>query len=56
MGLAQTRRVAGEVLRAGHEDIGTDSTAGPDLSSVGPDRIRYGATRQAGIGCDTTAG
>jgi hypothetical protein len=55
MGMAQTLRIAGEVLRAGLEDIGTDSTAGSDLSSFGPDRIRYRATRLAGIVCDTAA-
>jgi hypothetical protein len=55
MGLAQTLRVAGEVLRSGLEDIGSDSTAGPDLSGFGPDRIRYRATRLAGVVCDTTA-
>ena len=55
MGVAQTLRIAGEVLRAGLEDIGADSAAGPDLSGVGPDRIRYRATRVAGVVCDTTA-
>lgn len=55
MGMAQTLRVAGEVLRAGLEDLGADSTAGPDLSGFGPDRIRYRATRLAGVVCDTVA-
>jgi hypothetical protein len=56
MGMAQTLRIAGEVLRAGLEEIGADSAAGPDLSGFGPDRIRYRATRLAGVVCDTTAG
>jgi hypothetical protein len=55
MGLAQTLRVAGEVLRGGLEDLGSDSTAGTDLASFGPDRIRYRATRLAGVVCDTAA-
>jgi len=53
MGMAQTLRVAGEVLRAGLEDIGSDSTAGTDLIGFGPDRVRYRATRLAGVVCDT---
>jgi hypothetical protein len=55
MGMAHALRVAGEVLRTGLEDIGIDSATGPDLANFGPDRIRYRATRLAGVACDTIA-
>jgi hypothetical protein len=55
MGLAQTLRVGGEVLRTGLEDIGADSIAGADLVAFGPDRVRYRATRLAGVVCDMAA-
>ena len=55
MGLAQSLRMATEALRSGLEDLGADSTADVDLVGVGPDWVRYRATRLVGVVCDTGA-